>query len=156
MQAKRQEKIYEDQKKRAKRIEIANDRISRIEMKRKLRAKAKRRKLSLISLAAACIFFSVQVIMGYTQISALESDIANIEGQISLKEAERDGLASELEPYKDSDRIEELARLELGFDYPKDDQLAYIEVDRDKPPVQIAEEKEEGIIENILSYLRSE
>lgn len=76
------------------------------------------------------VFFITMAILatyGSTIVSMKNEELNNIEVSRAELEGHRDYLIMNLEPYKESARIEEIARSSLSMDYPRKDQ--YIEMD---------------------------
>ena len=96
-----------------------------------------------------------QVIMNFTRMSQLSNEIDQIEGQIAIKESERDDLEAKLEPYIRTSRIEEIAKVKLGLDYPKASQIVRLDMDKETLAKDIAPENE-GILDTIISALRKD
>lgn len=111
------------------------------------------RNFSLFILLALCIVMAIRVIMNYTEISRLNNEISQLEEEIEIKESQRDSLSAELEPYKASSRIEKIAKLQLGMDYPDQSQIVEIDVSNSTDMTEIVEE-EKGIVGTIISALR--
>lgn len=109
----------------------------------------------LALLLAIGVFMACQVIMNFTRMSQLSNEIDQIEGQIAIKESERDDLEAKLEPYKRTSRIEEIAKLKLGLDYPKSSQIVRLDMDKETLAKDIAP-KDEGILDTIISALRKD
>lgn len=111
------------------------------------------KKIILTCFLAMTLVLSFKVIMNYTVISRLNNDIQTIEEEIAIKESEIDLLNAELEPFKSASRIEELAKLKLGLDYPKQNQ--YVEIDlEEETRVTDIEQKDQGFLNTIISALR--
>lgn len=62
-------------------------------------------------------FLVITLIMRYTLISQLNSELSSIERQIEELKAEKDYISMELEPHMATDKIEEKA-FKLGMTYP--------------------------------------
>lgn len=146
----------EDKNRKKKKITVANDRITNIEARKRIRAKKRNKNILIAVLSFFCAVMSIQVIMNYTQIAQVSTTISEIENQIELKESERDGLVSKLEPYKATTRIEQLAKLNLGMDYPRGDQIVNIDVEKKAKASEIITEKEKSFMDSILSALGHE
>lgn len=145
-----------DTNRKKKKITVANDRITNIEARKRIRAKKRNKNILIAVLSFFCVVMSIQVIMNYTQISQVSTTIDEIENQIELKESERDSLVSKLEPYKATTRIEQLAKLNLGMDYPRGDQIVKIDVKKRAKASEIIIEKEKSFMDSILSALGHE
>lgn len=111
------------------------------------------KKTILTIFLALTLVLSFKVIMNYTIISRLNNDIQTIEEEIAIKESEVDLLNAELEPFKSASRIEELAKLKLGLDYPKQNQYVQIDLEEETRVADI-EQKDQGFLNTIISALR--
>lgn len=146
----------EENNQKKKKITVANDRITNIEARKRIRSRNKNKNIIITVLSLVCALMSIQVIMNYTEIAQVSTTIDEIEGQIELKESERDSLVSRLEPYKATSRIEQLAKLNLGMDYPRGDQIVKIELDKQIKETDLIKEKEKTFIGSIFSALGQE
>lgn len=133
--------------------------INRADIRRRKRKKYNRvfdffRNFILLVLVFISLYFTFKVITNYSEIAKINGEIELIEEEIALKQSQRDALSVELEPYKATSRIESIAKLELGLDYPRSDQIVEIDMDDKENTTEIVEE-EKGIVGNIISALRS-
>lgn len=124
------------------------------------RAKRRRKRMGMNHIFLALllgigVFMACQVIMNFTRMSQLSNEIDQIEGQIAIKESERDDLEAKLEPYIRTSRIEEIAKVKLGLDYPKASQIVRLDMDKETLAKDIAPE-DEGILDTIISALRKD
>lgn len=92
-------------------------------------AAAKKRKSTFALYKAASVFvfiFFVSMALlatyGSTLVNLQNKELQQVEVSRTELEGHRDYLIMNLEPYKDSNRIEEIARSSLGMDYPRKDQ----------------------------------
>lgn len=89
--------------------------------------KFNRWKLSFLFIVLACISLSVLSLSRFAQVTQLQAKTQELsKGIVDLK-AERDYLVMNLEPYKASSRIEQLAKINLGMDYPDTAQVHYVD-----------------------------
>lgn len=70
-------------------------------------------------------------LIGYTNLNQMNKEILKMKKEVSELEANRDYLLMQLEPYKSTQRVEDIARISLGMDYPTQDQLLYLESEED-------------------------
>lgn len=136
-----------------KRIVVANDRMNRIEARRRQRAREKNRSSLITILASASAVMALLVVMNYTKIDSLHTTIGDIEAETRLRESEREVLEAELEPYKSTARIEELAKVNLGMDYPRPDQIVKINMDTGVKAADLDLPEKKGIVATILSAI---
>ncbi len=113
-----------------------NNKIKDInEYKQKKKNKYQRRKFKSITrlmIKPICIIFVLGVIIscmyGYSEMSRKKYKIGELEKVLHQKEIERDNLKVDLDLLTRSKDIEQKAKEQFGMDYPKDNQVEYIEV----------------------------
>lgn len=98
--------------KSAKRIAVAEKRTSSVSL---YKAASVFVFIFFISMALLATYGSTLVNMQNKELKKVEISRTELEGH-------RDYLIMNLEPYKDANRIEEIARSSLGMDYPRKDQ----------------------------------
>ena len=76
-------------------------------------------------------------VMSYNRLAVLNKEIASTKNDIAVLQAEHDYLQIKLEPYVSKGRIENLAKTRLNMDYPKQDQIAKVTIDRDVYPTTV-------------------
>lgn len=97
-------------------------------IKRKKKTRALYR-LALMGFAMIGLILSLFILYRYTNITKLRLEITELEKQKVELEKEKENLVAELEAIKSSSKIEEDAMVKLGMDYPKEEQIVYLEVD---------------------------
>ena len=73
------------------------------------------------------LIFSVVILYGYLNIAQQNRIINTLNSEIRSLETERDDHNMKLEPYKSVDRIAKIARLNYNMDYPKKEQVRYLD-----------------------------
>ena len=71
--------------------------------------------------------FSVVILYGYLNIAQQNRIINTLNSEIRSLETEKDDNNMKLEPYKSVDRIAKLARLNYNMDFPKKEQVKYLD-----------------------------
>ena len=84
------------------------------------------------------VLLSFLTIAGFTKIYFDNMELQKLTQTREELEAQRDYLTMELETYKESSRIEEIARSSLGMDYPNSDQ--YVKMDLNGETSKLYEE----------------
>ena len=82
--------------------------------------------IALITLTVT-VLFSVVILYGYLNIAQQNRIINTLNSEIRSLETERDDHNMKLEPYKSVDRIAKIARLNYNMDYPKKEQVRYLD-----------------------------
>lgn len=83
--------------------------------------------IALITLITVTVLFSVVILYGYLNIAQQNRIINTLNSEIRSLETERDNHNMKLEPYKSVDRIAKLARLNYNMDFPKKEQVKYLD-----------------------------
>lgn len=104
-----------------------------MEKEKQRRAKKKKKansssKIFAIIFATLGLALCIYVLNGYSKITKLKLEIIELENQRYELERDREDLVAELEAVKNSVKIEESAKINLGMDYPKDEQLVYLSI----------------------------
>ena len=73
------------------------------------------------------LIFSVVILYGYLNIAQQNRIINTLNSEIRSLETERDDHNMKLEPYKSVDRIAKIARLNYNMDFPKKEQVRYLD-----------------------------
>lgn len=73
------------------------------------------------------LFFSVIILYGYLNIAQQNRKINTLNSEVRSLETQRDNYNIKLEPYKSVDRIADTARLNYNMDFPKKDQIKYLD-----------------------------
>ena len=81
--------------------------------------------IALITLITVTVLFSVVILYGYLNIAQQNRIINTLNSEI--RSLERDDHNMKLEPYKSVDRIAKIARLNYNMDYPKKEQVRYLD-----------------------------
>lgn len=115
-----------------------------IERPRRLKKKKKKSyaaaKLAVIGMAMLAMIISLYILYRYANITKLRLEITELEKQRIELEREKQDLIAQLEGIKSIYRVEEEAMIKLGLDYPKEEQIVYVEVEE----IEIAE-VEDGV-----------
>lgn len=106
---------------------------TRIEKEEQRRAKKKKKaqsssKFFAIAFALLGLVLCIYILNGYSKITKLKLEIMELENEKYQLERDREDLFAELEVVKNSVKIEERAKINLGMDYPKDEQLVYLSI----------------------------
>ncbi|KXB46106.1 septum formation initiator [Tissierellia bacterium KA00581] len=83
--------------------------------------------ISLILFVVLTTVFSVIILYGYLNIAKQNRKINTLNSEILSLKTERDNYNIKLEPYKSVDRIAKLAKLNYNMDFPKKDQIKYLD-----------------------------
>jgi cell division protein FtsL len=105
-----------------------------IEREEKRRAKKKKKaksssKISAIIFATVGLALCIYILNGYSNITKMKLEIIELENQKYELERDREDLVAELEAIKNSVRIEENAKIKLGMDNPREEQLVYLSIE---------------------------
>ena len=73
------------------------------------------------------LIFSVVILYGYLNIAQQNKIINTLNSKIRSLETERDDNNMKLEPYKSVDRIAKLTRLNYNMNFPKKEQVKYLD-----------------------------
>ena len=84
-------------------------------------------KILLFIFTFITLIFSVVILYGYLNIAQQNRIINTLNSEIRSLETERDDNNMKLEPYKSVDRIAKLARLNYNMDFPKKEQVKYLD-----------------------------
>lgn len=84
------------------------------------------------------VLMATVLITRYGEITAKNQESRVLSKRMEELEANRDYLVMKLEPYKATARIESLAKINLGMDYPTQEQIVYIAsgYQEDQPEVE--------------------
>lgn len=120
--------------------------------KRKLLAKENRKKtnmrITIVGVAIMSFVLAVSVLYGYATITKMKIDISNLESDRVALETEKEYMIANLEEIKSTSKIEEKAIVKLGMDYPKEDQIVYVDVN--KLDVNTAKQ-DKGFLKSIIN-----
>lgn len=101
----------------------------------KTKEKEKAQKTENVSLKIKVFFYAtiilavcIVVLLRYAYISQLKYDLGTDMNTVEELSQERQRLMLDLEQIKDSGRIEEIAKKELGLQYPTEQQVIYVRV----------------------------
>ncbi len=83
-------------------------------------------RVMLVLCCAAVAVLNLYPLFDYTNNNGIGTQITVLSGEIAELEAERDYLTMQLEPYKESGRIETLAKQKIGMDYPTKAQIMQV------------------------------
>ncbi len=102
--------------------------------------RAKRNKffnrLKTIVLATLFLIGSLLILSRYAKITAIRTEITELEKTIEDLEKDKLNLEAKLEGIKSSEEIANDAMVKLGMHYPRKDQIAYVAVEKETPKVQ--------------------
>lgn len=118
---------------------------------RKLLKKKKPRlngKVAIVGVAITSFILAVSVLYGYATITKIKLEISNLESDRLALENEKEYMIANLEEVKSTSRIEDKAIIKLGMDYPKEDQLVYLDV-LGSDPKAVSEDK--SLIKSIVN-----
>src|SRR5699024_29823 len=99
--------------------------------KKKAKKKKNFRILCYVITSGLLVASLIVSLIGYTNLNQMNKEILKMKKEVSELEANRDYLLMQLEPYKSTQRVEDIARISLGMDYPTQDQLLYLESEED-------------------------
>lgn len=99
--------------------------------KKKAKKKKNFRILCYVITSGLLVASLIVSLIGYTNLNQMNKEILKMKKEVSELEANRDYLLMQLEPYKSTQRVEDIARISLGMDYPTQDQLLYLESKED-------------------------
>lgn len=83
--------------------------------------------IPLILLLFFISIFSVIILYGYLNIAKQNRKINTLNSEILSLKTEKDSYNIKLEPYKSVDRIKKLAKLNYNMDFPKKEQIKYVD-----------------------------
>lgn len=78
-----------------------------------------------IMMLLTCLF----ILNRYVEITRLRLEVSNLDKEIVKLEKEKQDLVTELESVKNTNKVEEAAKVKLGMDYPNKQQIVYLDVD---------------------------
>lgn len=116
---------------------IKNDKVKNInEYKKEKKNKHKKRQgrkikkvILRFGLFLVCLLIIIVNICGYSVVGNLKYDIYYLKKELRQEEIKLDGLKAKVDTNSSIREIEERAKEELNMDYPKENQIRYIEVD---------------------------
>lgn len=136
----REEKIRpsypEESKKRKKRKQVRENRGK------------KNAKFAIVGVAIFSFVLAVTVLYGYATITKLNVAVSNLESERIALENEKDYMIANLEEIKSTSKIEDKAIIKLGMDYPKEDQIVYLDV---KNEIKETARQEKGLLKSIVN-----
>ncbi len=121
--ANRQEIIKQPKKN----IRVINDANNYRELNKRIKKSNSKKAILFSGLCICMIGLTILLLMRFTQITELNAELSKINAEVVELETKRDYLITKLEPYKATARIESLAKINLGMDYPKTQQHVKIE-----------------------------
>ncbi len=107
-------------------LHVINDKENIRVLNDQVRKANRRKKVACFLVGIAFLLMVLSSIKRTTDISALNTKRDSLAVKIGQLEADRDFLVMKLEPYKATARIEMLAKIQLGMDYPKQEQMVHI------------------------------
>src|SRR5699024_5539687 len=81
----------------------------------------------VVMMFLVCMF----ILYRYSKITHLSYEVSNLEKEVTELNRERNDLSTELDSLKSVAKIEKDAKLQLGMDYPTEDQIVYLNVNED-------------------------
>lgn len=105
---------------------IEKEEQRRVKKKKKAKSSSK---FAAIIFAIIVLTLSIYILNGYSVITKMKLEILELNNQKYELERDREDLIAELEAIKNSVKIEENAKIKLGMDYPKEDQLVYLTIE---------------------------
>lgn len=122
----------------------------KIEIKKKNRAK-RRARFGIISVAVLSFAVAVTILYGYATITNMKVDISNLESTRVGLENEKEYLEANLEEIKTMADIEDNAMMKLGMDYPKEDQLVYIDISEKDTKTKV---EDKSLVKSIFNSIQ--
>ena len=92
----------------------------------------KNKKKPLFITLVIVMIISIGVTISLAGLSGLDKDINNLDGQIAELEKTKQALIGEVSEIKSSSDIEKEAIYKLGMVYPKEEQIVYIDLSKNK------------------------
>ena len=92
----------------------------------------KNKKKPLFITLVIVMIISIGVTISLAGLSGLDKDINNLDGQIAELEKTKEALIGEVSEIKSSSDIEKEAIYKLGMVYPKEEQIVYIDLSKNK------------------------
>lgn len=139
---------YYNEEKQLTNNKVLNDRKNRKKEINKKKSKAKLKFLKIVALMfLVCIF----ILNRYTKITRLSYEVTNLEKEVNELSREKEDLITELDGLKNVAKIEKDAKLELGMNYPTEDQIVYLNVKDDMFKNNVAKETDF----NVVKYLKN-
>lgn len=105
-------------------------------------------KVAIVGVALTSFVLAVSVLYGYATITKMKLEISNLESDRVALETEKEYMIANLEEVKSTSKIEDKAIIKLGMDYPKTDQVVYIDVN--KTDIK-AVKQEKGLIKSLVN-----
>ena len=143
--AKKEEYYYGD-------YEI-NQKKKAVNQKKKNMKKNMKNKLNLVVSAFIILVVCLSVLVGYAHITEMRLEITKLDNQKVELEKEKQELLAKLDSLKNSDKIEEDARLKLGMVYPTEDQIVYVDVNEEIFDEKSSEVKDVAFIDYFKNVL---
>lgn len=111
--------------------------------------------LRTVSLFIIALALGLVTVRRSAYITQQQQELDALAREVRELSAERDGLIIKLEPLKSTQRIENLAKIDLGMDYPRANQ--YVTIRSNYVFAEETEEKlvETGVIKSLFSALFS-
>lgn len=109
-------------------MEYEKQKKIRENQKRENRRAQSIQKLFFIGFAIIGLALSLYILQGYASITKVSQEITELENQKLELKREKEDLIGELEAIKSPIKIEEDALIKLGMDYPKEEQIVYMDV----------------------------
>lgn len=112
-------------------MKVSNERILELQNKQKANGITEKsslyKNITLFLFTSVAVAFSVIILYGYLNIAQQNRKINTLNSEIRSLETERDDYNIQLEPYKSVERIAKLARLNYNMDFPKKEQVKYLD-----------------------------
>ncbi|MCI5997975.1 MAG: septum formation initiator family protein [Peptoniphilaceae bacterium] len=112
-------------------MKVSNERILELQNRQKANGITRKsslyKNITLFLFTSVTVAFSVIILYGYLNIAQQNRKINTLNSEIRSLETERDDYNIQLEPYKSVERIAKLARLNYNMDFPKKEQVKYLD-----------------------------
>lgn len=113
-------------------FEIKESREKRIKRSKAIQKKNNSMlKLFCMSVPLIISAICISILFRYVDITAVRTEITQLESQIVDLEKTKINLIGEMEGLKSSYKISQIAKSQLGMDYPTENQIVYVSVNED-------------------------
>lgn len=119
---------YYNEEKKQINNKVRNDRQKR---RKEIKQKKSRARLRFLMIVVMMFLVCMFILYRYSKITHLSYEVSNLEKEVTELNRERNDLSTELDSLKSVAKIEKDAKLQLGMDYPTEDQIVYLNVNED-------------------------
>ncbi len=119
---------YYNEEKKLTNNKVLNDKRDR---RRKANKKKSKARLSFLKTVVIIFLICIFILNRYTKITRLNYEVSNLEKEVVELTREKEDLKTELEGLKNVAKIEKHAKLQLGMDYPTEEQIVSLNVKED-------------------------